>query len=147
MDFDFAITLLAQVDDIPVRQNMLSWMYMSLGPLYSLVLPLSGLVIFIGGCVVVGMSRRPAVIAAYAIFLPLPLLIGIFGSFHGFIACYSVIAMSPSTPNPAEVAMGISTGLFSSQVGLFVSFPAYFVVAIGLFVRTVTWKGDQEIRV
>jgi biopolymer transport protein ExbB len=88
------------------------------------------------------MNRRPGVIASYLVFLPLPLLIGIFGSIQGFIASYSVIAASTSTPKPSEVAAGISTALFTSFVGLFVSFPAYFVLAFGLFLRAVAWPRE-----
>jgi hypothetical protein len=121
----------------PVQQSLLSWMFNALGPFYGLVLPLSGLAVFIGACLVVALSRRPAVIAAYLVLVPTPFLIGIFGTFHGFIASYSIIATSGSTPKASEVGMGISTGLFTSLLGLAVTFPAYFVVALGLFVRTV----------
>jgi len=128
--------VLAQTNG-PVQRSLLSWMFNAIGLFYGLVLPLAGFVIFIGACLVVARSRRPAVIAAYLVFLPLPLLIGVYGSIRGFIASYSVIAMSTSTPNPAEVAEGISTALFTSLVGLMVTFPAYFVLAIGLFTRTL----------
>lgn len=130
-----SVLVLAQTG--PVGKSFLYWMVEALGPFYSLVIPLAGLVIFMGACLVVAMSRRPAVIAAYLVFLPLPLLIGIYGSIQGFIASYSVIAASVVTPKPSEVAAGISTGLFTSLVGLMVSFPAYFVLASGLFLRTL----------
>ena len=131
-----SLLVLAQMD-APVGRSRLAWMFEALGPFYGLVLPASGLAIFIGALLVVALSRRPAVIAAFLVFLPLPLLIGIFGSIQGFIASYSVVAMSPVTPKPSDVAQGISTGLFSSLVGLMATFPAYFVLAIGLFLRTV----------
>ncbi len=122
----------------PVQVSYLAWMYQALGIFYALVLPLTGMLLFIGACLVVAMNRRPAVIAAYLVFLPLPLLIGLFGSIQGAISAYSVIAVSSASPDPAEIAAGISTALFSTLVGFIVSFPAYFVTAIGLFFRAVT---------
>jgi len=121
----------------PARQSILSWMFQSLGIMYGTAIPLSGLVVFLGACLVVALSRRPAVIAAYLVFLPLPLLIGVLGSVHGLIASHSVIAMSDVAPEPAAVAAGISTALFSTLAGMIVSFPSYFVLSIGLFLRTL----------
>ena len=137
------LTVLFAQSEPPVPQSYLAWMYNSLGPFYGLVIPLAGFVVFVGACLVVALNRRPAVIAAYLVFLPLPLLIGIFGSIRGFIMSYSVIATSVVTPKPSDVAGGISTALFTSLVGLFVTFPAYFVAATGLFVRTVTWRSTS----
>jgi hypothetical protein len=100
---DFFAGLLAQAE-APVRQSYLAWMYHSLGFFYAVVIPLAALMVFLGACLVVAMSRRPAVIAAYLVFLPLPLLIGLYGTIEGFIAVYSVIVMSPTAPKPAELA-------------------------------------------
>ncbi|MDP6447567.1 MAG: MotA/TolQ/ExbB proton channel family protein, partial [Pirellulaceae bacterium] len=65
------------------------------------------------------------------------LLLGIFGTIQGFISSYMVIATAGSTPKPSDMATGISAGLFASLVGLMATFPGYFVVAIGLFIRTL----------
>jgi biopolymer transport protein ExbB/TolQ len=81
------------------------------------------------------------VIASFLVFLPLPLLIGIFATVQGMIASYAVIAASTSTPKPSEVASGISTALFTVLIGLAVSFPAYLVLAFGLFLRTLASPG------
>ena len=40
------------------------------------------------------------------------------------IASFSVIAHSPTAPQPAELALGISTALFTTLVGLFIAIPA-----------------------
>ena len=132
-----SMLLFAQAEG-PVQRSFLSWMFNSLGPFYALVLPLSGLAVFVGACLVVCLSRRPALIAAYLVFLPLPLMLGVLGSIDGFISSFAVIATSPTAPKPSEVAEGISTGLFTSLVGLMVTFPAYIVAAIGLFLRTLS---------
>ena len=39
--------------------SVLAWAFTALGIFYGLVLPLSGLMVFIGACLVVVMSRRP----------------------------------------------------------------------------------------
>ena len=51
------------------NQSVLSWMLNSLGLFYGTVLPLTGFVIFVGACLVVGLNKRPSVIAAYLVFL------------------------------------------------------------------------------
>jgi hypothetical protein len=136
--------LFAQEYERPVQRSLLVWMYEALGPFYLLVLPLSGFLVFLGACLVVALSRRPAVVAAYLVFLPLPLLIGVYGTVQGFIASLSVIATAAGSPQPAEVAEGVSTGLFTSVVGLTVTFPSYFVLAIGLFLRTVFRRDERS---
>ncbi len=126
-------------------QNYLTWMLSALGPVYALLLPLSGFAVFVGACVVVAQSRRPAVIAAYLVFLLLPVLIGVFSSLDGFISGFGVIARGGATPKASEIASGISMGLFTSLVGLLVTFPSYFVFAFGLFIRTVqAGKSDTQ---
>lgn len=112
-------------------------MFNALGPFYALVIPFAGLAVFVGACVVVSFNRRPAVIAAFLVFLPFPLLIGLFGSLQGLISSLSSIAMSGTSPMPSDVAEGISVGLFTTLVGLVVTFPSYFVLAFGLFFQTL----------
>ena len=51
-------------------------------------------------------------------------MIGLFGTVHGMIASFDVIATSPTTPKPAELALGISTALFTTLLGLFIAIPA-----------------------
>ncbi len=51
-------------------------------------------------------------------------MIGLLGTVQGMIASFSVIANSPTTPKPSELAGGISTALFTTLVGLFIAIPA-----------------------
>jgi biopolymer transport protein ExbB len=51
-------------------------------------------------------------------------MIGLFGTVQGMIASFRVIATSPRTPKPSELAEGISTALFTTLVGLAVAIPA-----------------------
>ena len=136
MDALATLSFLAQ-SDVARQHSYLKWMLHSLGPFYGLAIPLVGFAVFVGACLVVAMNRRPAVIASYLVFLPLPLLIGLYGSLQGFISSYHLIATSPTSPKPSEIAAGVSTGLFTVLVGLMVIFPSYFVLAFGLLIRTI----------
>ncbi len=51
-------------------------------------------------------------------------MIGLFGTVHGMINSFSVIADSPTTPAPATLAEGISTALFTTLLGLAIAIPA-----------------------
>ncbi len=51
-------------------------------------------------------------------------MIGLFGTVQGMIASFRVIATSPQTPKPSELAAGISTALFTTLVGLAIAIPA-----------------------
>ncbi len=122
----------------PVRQmSFLEWMFTALGPFYGLLLPLTGFAVFVGGCLVVLLSRRNAVVAAYLALVPLPFLIGLFGTIHGMLSSFQVLATAPTSPKPSDLAEGVSMALFSSFVGLAMTFPAFLVVAGGLFLRTM----------
>lgn len=145
MTVDSNSVLLLASEDPFVQRSLLSWEFSSMG-LYGFVIPFLAFVIFVGACAVVLAARRPAVIAAYLVVLPLPLLIGIFGSLHGFINALQVIAQASAAPKPSEIAEGVSTGLFTTLVALLLSFPAYFVVAGGLVVRTLLDKTPLNAR-
>ena len=51
-------------------------------------------------------------------------MVGLFGTVHGMIKSFNVIAMSPTTPDPSQLALGISTALFTTLVGLAIAIPA-----------------------
>lgn len=51
-------------------------------------------------------------------------MIGLFGTVHGMIASFQVIATGGATPKPADLAEGISTALFTTLVGLAIAIPA-----------------------
>lgn len=125
--------------------SLLEWAYQSLGPFYILALFGSGFVIFVGGCLVVLLARRPSVSAAYLVFVPIPLLIGVFGTFEGFIAAMSVMGTSSSAPQASEIAEGLSMSSFSTLVGILCMLPAFFVVSLGLFLKTLLWKPPPRL--
>ena len=51
-------------------------------------------------------------------------MVGLFGTVHGMIASFSIIAVSESTPKASDLAKGISTALFTTLLGLFIAIPA-----------------------
>ena len=51
-------------------------------------------------------------------------MIGLFGTVHGMIASFQVIALGGASPKPAELAAGISTALFTTLIGLAIAIPA-----------------------
>ena len=57
-------------------------------------------------------------------------MIGLLGTVQGMIESFSVIANSPTTPKPAELAQGISKALFTTLIGLFIAIPAIAIYSI-----------------
>ncbi len=57
-------------------------------------------------------------------------MIGLLGTVKGMIDSFAVIANSPVTPQPAELALGITKALFTTLVGLAIAIPAIAVYNI-----------------
>jgi len=51
-------------------------------------------------------------------------MVGLFGTVHGMIASFQVIAAGGSTPKASDLASGISTALFTTLIGLAIAIPA-----------------------
>jgi biopolymer transport protein ExbB len=51
-------------------------------------------------------------------------MVGLFGTVHGMIASFQVIAVGGSTPKASQLAEGISTALFTTLIGLAIAIPA-----------------------
>ena len=51
-------------------------------------------------------------------------MVGLFGTVHGMIDSFQVIATAGGTPEAKELALGISTALFTTLVGLAIAIPA-----------------------
>ncbi|GAA5504883.1 hypothetical protein [Novipirellula caenicola] len=139
----------------PVQQSLLRWMFASLGLPYAILLPLAGIVCFLFALIIVVRGKGPMAAAALILVVHVPLLIGVFAAIQGAIASYTVIAMSPATPKPSEVAAGISTALVAPLVGMLLMVPGYMTAVLGAFIRSMTAKaeataltrqGDRETR-
>ena len=127
----------------PVQQSFLSWMMTSVGPVYLSILGLLGLVLFFGGLIIVLATRRPGVIAACLAFVPVPLLVGVFGMLQGMLQSYAVIAASSTAPKPSELAAGTSSALMTPLLAVAVTIPGLLVLATGLLFRAATWRGER----
>lgn len=57
-------------------------------------------------------------------------MIGLFGTVQGMISAFRTIATSGTTPKPGELAMDISTALFTTLAGLAIAIPAIAVYNI-----------------
>jgi biopolymer transport protein ExbB len=57
-------------------------------------------------------------------------MVGLFGTVDGMIRSFSVIAYSPSTPKPSQLASGVATALWTTLVGLLIAIPAVAVYNI-----------------
>ena len=51
-------------------------------------------------------------------------MVGLLGTVDGMIMSFNVIATSPTTPKPSQLAFGISTALVTTLVGLLIAIPA-----------------------
>lgn len=57
-------------------------------------------------------------------------MVGLLGTVDGMVQSFMVIARSEVTPKPSELAMGISTALITTLVGLWLAIPAIAVFGI-----------------
>ncbi len=57
-------------------------------------------------------------------------MIGLFGTVQGMISAFRTIAVSGTTPKPGDLAMDISTALFTTLAGLAIAIPAIAVYNI-----------------
>lgn len=127
--------LLAQAH-APAGESFASWLVRSLGLCGFLAL-LAGAAVFVGACLVVFLSRRPAVIAAYLVFLLLPLLLAIIGALKGSVSSFAVLGASDIQIKQSQIFGGLAQALLLPLTALMVTFPSYLVIAIGLFVRAL----------
>ena len=104
---------------------------------------LSAALIFFGACYLFATKRRPAVLAAYLVLLPLPVIVSISGWISGTIASLSVIAASPDLQiTNQDIAGGVAASLISLYAAMLASAPTYVVLAYGLLVRTLNPPAD-----
>jgi len=129
---------------IPPGTSFGAWMMHVLGTLSSLIILVAGFLIFGGAAYLVATKRRPAVLAAYLVLLPLPVLIAVFGEMRGMVSALTAIASSPGMSVPTEhVAADTAASLVTVLFAMLVSAPTYFVLAFGLLARTLRSPTDD----
>ena len=122
------------------QESFASWLIGCLG-LYGVLALLAGAVVFLGACFVVSFARRPAVIAAYLVFLLLPPLLGILGALAGIVSAFSVLARTAGEIKQSAICGALAEALVTPLTALMITLPSYGVIAIGLFVRTLRADG------
>ena len=119
------------------EESEVSWLLRCLGPLHRLTILLLGFMIFLGSWWVVVTQRRPAVVAAYLVFLIIPLLFGVVGTVQAFIKFHQTIAWSELPVGQNVIARDTMAALVPIFVAVTVTIPSLFVLAVGLFVKTL----------
>jgi hypothetical protein len=115
-----------------------------LGTFSSLMILVSGLLIFGGAAYLVATKRRPSVLAAYLLLLPVPVLIAIFCEMSGMVSALTAIASLPGISVPPDhVAANTAASLATVLFAMLVSAPTYFVLAFGLLARTLRSPTDE----
>jgi hypothetical protein len=122
---------------MPQKGSFLGWFFEALGPFCALVLPLVGLTLFFGVCFAVARSRRPSMIAAWLVLVPVPLMIGLQITLQRFVVTLATVSLSPAQPTFAESAGFVANSLVPLLVGMLETWPSFLVVAGGLLVRTI----------
>lgn len=128
----------------PIQQSFISWVVAALGFPYIVIMPLAGLLCFVLALVVVLRGNGPMSGPALILIVHIPLLIGIFAALQGMLASYSMIATSPVSPKPSELAEGISTALIAPMVGLLLMIPSYTTAALGALMRCLAASSKES---
>ena len=114
----FSLLLLAQVNIGGVPESYLGSLYRSVGLVETLLIVSAGLALLVGACWVVFKNRRPSVIAAYLVFLPLPLILGSYGPLEKQIHSLIVLSRSPTVqPFASQIAAGIASAFSTVAYG------------------------------
>ncbi len=119
-----------------VQESCMLWLLRGLG-VWGRLSILVAAALFIGSCVVVRVAQRPAVIAAYAIFLPLPLFFAAAGELQVMVSGFPAVARANEQLKPSEVAEAQGKIVVLPASALIATLPSYLVVAVGLLARTV----------
>ena len=122
--------------NMPHPQSYAFWIIRCLG-LFGLLTLLSALALFLGACLVVVLARRPAVIAAYLVFLPLPLWFAVIAMLKSYVSAFSVLAVTGAQLKNSQICAGLAESIIPVLAALMATLPSYLVIAFGLFIRTL----------
>jgi len=118
-------------------ESYVHWLLRMLGPLWGFLIPLAGGVVFLGAFFVVLVSRKPRVIAAFFVFLPLPFILALFAAFSRQLASLSVLAASTANPTAAQWSEGLSAMIVPLLVAIHLTLPSYLLLSLGLLITTM----------
>ena len=121
----------------PIRppESFIGWMLRCMG-LVGFMIPFAGLFCFVLTLVVVMRCHGPFALAALVFIVPIPFLLGLFGTLQGMVLSLQVIAASSVMPKPSEISDGIATSLFTPMLGLIFMTPSYLAAILGSVIRS-----------
>lgn len=126
--------------------SFLRWVQdaMRLTSLSSLLVLVSSLLIFCGACYLVASRRQSSVLAAYLVFLPLPIVISMYFATSGVVTSLNAIASTPGVSLTTDAVAAATAQLLGEVLfAVLINAPSYFVLAIGLFLRTFNSAGNS----
>jgi hypothetical protein len=118
------------------QESFVGWMIRCMGPI-GLLIPVAGFLCFVLSLLVVFRGQGPFAFAALVFLVPIPFLLGLFGTVQGLILSLQVIATSSTSVKPSEISDGIATSLFNPMLGLVFMTPSYLVAVIGSMIRSM----------
>jgi hypothetical protein len=111
---------------------------------YGIVVLSVGLAAFVGACLLVTTCKRPAVIAAYLPVVLFPLLVGVHGSVAMHYEFYDRLSKVSKIHDMSSLADDQAQSAYMLYLGVLATWPAFLVVAVGLFVRTLRYQGPSQ---
>lgn len=120
----------------PGSESLLVWAYYSLGFLFTVLLPLTGLLSFVLAIVIVRRGKGLMAAASLLLIVHLPFLVGVFAAIQGAVSMYAMLGNSSLTPKPNEISQGISTIFVAPLIAMLLMIPGYSVAAIGTLIRS-----------
>ncbi len=122
-------------DYVRPQESFVGWMIRSTG-MVGFLIPFAGLFCFALTLVVVMRCHGPFALAALVFIVPIPFLLGLFGTLYGLVLSLQVIAGSSVMPKPSELSDGIATSLFTPMLGLVFMTPSYLAAILGSVIRS-----------
>lgn len=117
-------------------QSTLFWLLDSLGS-DAVWIGIAAVAVFVGAWITVRRSRRPELIASFAIFLPTPFLIGVWRALSDAVGGFYIV--SPASPDlpitVTDLTRGLAEACIAPLVGLVVSIPSFAVILVGWWNR------------
>jgi hypothetical protein len=123
-------------------QPMLTWVTVSMMSVSGLLAMLLEVVLFAGACYLIATKRRPGVIGAYMLLLPLPAVVMIGSTLSGMISSFAVFGTAPDVRVTSAEYFRFADSLMGLCVVLWITMPTYVLLALGLL--AAIWRSPTE---
>jgi hypothetical protein len=121
----------------PVRDTISSLVFNALGYGYAFLLPTAALISFAAVLILIRRGKGPELSGALLLIVPLPVLVGVFGTVHRLFQFNVLISNADTYPKPSEYAYVTAMCLVPLALGLLFALPSYLFAAIGLTMRAI----------